>query len=318
LPNSPKLRERLQVNGYKHFSKVSAAGPQTSHILQKLNKSSDFKIIHKFEFDPYLCDYSCLTGLKLTLKRLKYIKTRTLEIRRMDQDSQREMNNIKTIGWILSKLKTLRKIRIEFPSSTNLDGSQVLAIYSSLRRCYLLKSLEWVVVESPLSAGEYYGIYGLLMQNLKKLEHYKEYTSIKNGIASFDWQDLEKLGDFPKVPQIKHIEMMYSISKEWSHIGEKGDIGDEMVQQYIRSHTGLETFQLQFIKTPFQSQESLEILQCLASLVHFRHLEYEFLNCGIGDVDIAVFAYGLSKIPQLKYLRFKVIQFALFSEIVDS
>jgi len=84
LPNSPNIRARLRLNAYKNFSKISAAGPQTLQVLQKIKESSSLKMTYKFEFDPYFCDESCLTELNIVLKKIKTIKQLSLIIRRYE------------------------------------------------------------------------------------------------------------------------------------------------------------------------------------------------------------------------------------------
>jgi len=307
IPNSPKLRIKLRANGYKNFSKLAAAGPYTFQTLQNIDKSSSLKFVQKFEFDPYLCNDSYFTELKIALKKLKTVKQIYLTIRRLNQNIN-EVNNLKSIGSALSKLQRLRKIRVEFPSISNLEEPHTLAIYNSLRKCYLLKSLEWIVVESPHMSAQYFQVFMRLMTSLRKLEHYKDYMTIKKGIPSCTEEDLQQYNDSPKVPHLKHLEMMYSVTKEWSHMGEDGDLGYEMFKQYLHSHTGLQSFKLQLIKTACNSQDLLNIMPCFTSLVHLKRLDFEFLNCGIGDIEVAMFVYGLSLIPQLKYVRLKVIQ----------
>ena len=76
-------------------------------------------------------------------------------------------------------------------------------------------------------------------------------------------------------------------------------------------------------------QDILSLLKSFVSLVHFRHLEFEFLkyeiiqlislfpSCAIGDTELVAFAYGLSRLPQLKYVRLKILQLNLtFSSLI--
>jgi len=52
IPNEKKMRTRLAVNGYKHFSKLSACGEDTPLTLGNVSRSRNLKYIRKFEFDP--------------------------------------------------------------------------------------------------------------------------------------------------------------------------------------------------------------------------------------------------------------------------
>jgi len=93
-----------------------------------------------------------------------------------------------------------------------------------------------------------------------------------------------------------------------SEIGENGDIGIELFSRYMECHTNLESFKGKFIRSRFLYQDIMALLQSFGSLPHFKHLDLEVLNCQIGDTELVAFVYGLSKIPQLKSVSFKVIQ----------
>jgi len=307
LPNSPKIRAKLGVNAYKNFSKVSASGPHSLQILQKIKKSSNSKIAYTFEFDPYLCDESCLTELVTVLKKIKTIKKLSLTIRRLNHFN--EFNNIRAICLILSKLLRLRKLRIELPSTSNIAEIHILTIYRALKKCYTLKSLEWVIVESPLLSEEYFQIFLLLMRKLRKLEYYKDYMTTKDGIPNNDYSfNSNKINNIPKRPQLKHLDLMHSAPKEWSSMADHGDDNHDFLIQYFSSYPGLESYKLKLVKTSFQSQDMLLLSKCFVSFVNLRHFDIEFLNCEIDDLKFGICMYSLSQIPQLKYIRFKIIQ----------
>jgi len=248
LTNSPGTRTKFKLYGYKNFSKLSAAGPYTLQTLQNIIRTPHLRIIQNFEFDPYLCDDSYLTELKLALKKLKTVKKINLVIRRLSNNSPRETERLKAIGSNLSKLLRIRKIRVEFPKTSNLEECHILTLFSSLQKSYLLKSLEWIIVESPLLSAKYYRVFNFLMKKLRKLEHSKEYISLKEGIPNSDVNDPEILSEVPKLSQIKYVEIMYSVSKEWSQIGDNGDLGNQIINQYLIGHTALEGHKLKVIK----------------------------------------------------------------------
>jgi len=57
----------------------------------------------------------------------------------------------------------------------------------------------------------------------------------------------------------------------------------------------------------------MALFQGLKKLAHFTQIKFEVLNCEIHDTELVAFVYGLSLIPQLKYVQFKVIQSSPFS-----
>jgi len=308
IPNSSKLRTRLRVNGYKNFTKIPAAGPNTQQILQNIKNSSCLKFATKLEFDPYLCNLSCLTELSPVLKKLKNIKQLSLILRRLNNNDSNETNRLQGIGSNFPKLLRLRRVRLEFPSNSNIDESQGHILYRALTKCYLLKSLEWIIVESPPLSTEGLKVFMTLMRKLRKLEYYKDYTTIAKGISNTDFYELLNYGDLPKIPQIKHFELTYSAPKDWSSMGENGDESNKVIKQYIERHINMEMFKLQLIRTSFMAEDILNLFQAFVPLANFKHLKFEFLSCGLGDMELAAFIYGLSQIPQLKYFQLKIIQ----------
>jgi len=54
------------------------------------------------------------------------------------------------------------------------------------------------------------------MKKLRKLESYKDYLTIKNGIPNAEFTDPQNsYPSFPKMPKMKNLEIMYSLAKEW-------------------------------------------------------------------------------------------------------
>jgi len=52
LLNSCKLKEHFRLKGHKIFAKLSASGPETSTILNNVEKLRSIKMVSNFEFDP--------------------------------------------------------------------------------------------------------------------------------------------------------------------------------------------------------------------------------------------------------------------------
>jgi len=306
LPNSAEFRAKFQAYGYKHFSKISAAGPHTPQILNSIRMSICPKMVHKFEFDPYLCDLSCLSQLNIVSKKLRTMKQVTVVIRRLDDPS--ELNKMNGIGRNIAKLPRLTKLKIEFPSNSNIGEGYMIPFHHTLRKCYLLKFLEWIVVESPLLSPEYLGTFIVLMKKLKKLESFKDYMTLKKGALSAEFFNVENMSAFPKIPRIRNLEMIYSSCKDWAQMGEEGYFATQIMKQYISSHPSLERFKVRLIRNSFFAQDTLEFMKTFALMPHFRHLDFEFLNCSLSDDELALFFYGLTFIRQVKYVCLKVIQ----------
>ena len=54
-----------------------------------------------------------------------------------------------------------------------------------------------------------------LLWKLRKLESHKDYFSIKEGLPNADLYDPQNAEKIPQRPNIKNLEITYSVSKEW-------------------------------------------------------------------------------------------------------
>ncbi len=65
-------------------------------------------------------------------------------------------------------------------------------------------------------SSKYYTGFVEFWKKLRKLESYKDYITIKNGIPNAELYDPEKCySRLPKLVKMKNLEIMYSIAKEW-------------------------------------------------------------------------------------------------------
>jgi len=87
-----------------------------------------------------------------------------------------------------------------------------------------------------------------LLWKLRKLESHKDYFSFKEGLPNADLYDPQNSEKIPLRPNIKNLEITYSVSKEWSSIGENGDIGTELLTCYLASHINLENCKLRMVR----------------------------------------------------------------------
>jgi len=308
LPNSSTLRKRIQINQYKNFSKISAAGPHSLRILKHLRNSSC--VTQKVEFDPYLCDSSYLTELSFVLKRFRSIKQLYLIIRRFENNGLDEM---KKISPNIYKLVRLEKITFEFPSLPNIKEEHILAMHHTLKKCYSLKYFGWTVTEGPVTSVKYYESFLKLMKRLVKLESFQEYIAIKKGTLNYGVEDSKGFQNPPKLRKIKYIEMTYSAGKEWSGMNESGDVGTQLFANYVASYVDVERMKCKLRKSSFSSQDILIWMKSFTSMLSLKHLDVELLRCEIGDIELTAIAYGLFQNKHLKSIRLKFIQKTLIS-----
>lgn len=306
LPNSPKIRKKLKINRYKNFSKISASGPNTLQILKHLRNSSYSTITHKFEFDPYFCDSSCLTELNFALKKLKSIKNFSLILRRFAKDDG--VDQLNRISPNIYKLMRLQKIKLEFPSTSNIEEEHILAMHCTLRKCYLLKSFNWTVTEGPILSVKYFESFLKLMKRLVKLEAFREYFALKKGDTKYGVECSQSFQNPPKFSKIKNLELNYSADQQWSGMSDNGDLSTELLACYVSRYVRAENFKCRLRKNYISAQDAFIWMKSIASMPSLKHFDIELLNCEIGEMELMTIAYGLSQSTKIKSVCFRFLQ----------
>jgi len=63
---------------------------------------------------------------------------------------------------------------------------------------------------------QYFHAYIAVMKKLRKLESYKDYITVKNGITNNDLFDAQHdLLSLPKIRKMKNLQIIYDVAKEW-------------------------------------------------------------------------------------------------------
>jgi len=137
IQNDKRMRTRLTVNGYKHFSKLSACGEDTPLTLGNFIKSRNIKYIRKFEFDPYLCEKSHIKLLGKAIEKLKNIHDINLVLRRLDYVNESDL-----LEPVMIRMNKLKKFRLELNRLENLHDEGFIKLARTFGGLYSLRECE--------------------------------------------------------------------------------------------------------------------------------------------------------------------------------
>jgi len=310
LANSPYERNRLQITGYKHFSKISASGKGTYKVLRYMRQSQNLKTINALEFDPYLCDSSFLTDLTQALKKFRKIKNFNLVIPRVDRKNE---SNI--LYPFIRKLRALTRLRLDVPSPENINEDGLAKLLAAFRRLYLLKFLETKFTNIAEPSNKFEMQLMECNRHHQKLEELVSYHSVKKGTIKEEYNYALPYKLYC-IPTMKKLNIVCSVSSEWASRSGDGSLPtEELCLEFITQFPNLEEFSVKFINSITESDDLLGALTVMGKMPHLKTLTYESLNCRMGDLEMMTVLFGLTKMPNIKNLCFKVIQHPSVSEM---
>jgi len=153
VPNSDNFRYKLLVRGHKYISKFVVSNTESPRTLKKLLKSTSLKDINSLEFDPYLCEESCIKPLSKTLKKFRRIRNVNLTIRRVDED-----NETNYLCPFLYRMLRMKRFYIEFPETIGIEEKGLINISKAIAKCHSMKTLghKFINVPSATCKSELY------------------------------------------------------------------------------------------------------------------------------------------------------------------
>jgi len=301
LLNSSRLRQRLQVDGYKFFAKLPAAGPDSAKILNGIRRSRCIKFVKNFEFDPYLCDHSQINRLRRICHPIKDLTHLNLVIRRVDSS-----NEIESLSPFIARFLRIKSLRIEFPCTQNTEENNFVRLYRAIGKCTNLRSFERKAIGMTEETLRSALAFDNCLHRLKRLEKLKIYEALQKGaIKNNDCAEIT-----PKARKIhaRNIDMTFSSVGEWGSKGIEKDIQMENFATLAQKVPQVERVRFQIIKTAVNYEDVLEFFEICALIPSLIHIEYELLNSQISDMEIGAIVHGLIKAPKFKYFSLKVIQ----------
>jgi len=242
-----------------------------------------------------------------------------LVVRRVDFPHELE-----TIAPFVSRLSRLRSFRVEFPRTENVHENGFIQLYKAIGNCSQLRSFEWKGIEMAVRSPRFGLIAHNALQCLKWLKNYKVYDTLKKGALVRNHATESEKSDKPLKQRNtrKRVtnegqtrDLTFFSTGEWAdkEVKETVEIVDKDMQIKLMKKAaqmllGLEKMRFLRIKTLANFEEIVNFFTYAAYLTTLTHLETQYLNCQISDMEVLAFADGLPKAKQLKYFSLKVIQ----------
>jgi len=300
--NSCKTRKRFRLEGHKYFAKLSASGPETAKILKSIKKPISIKFLRSFEFDPYLCDKSHINDLRKICPRIKEARRTNFVIRRVNTSDELE-----TLSPFIARFLRVISFRIEFPNTQNVGEKGLLQLHKAIRNFSFLQSFERVDANMPERSEQYRIKESKYTHQHPDLESIKYYGIVQKGTLRNEIIDQKQTPKIYKFPRIKFLDATFSVPGEWANMGIENDLNEQLTKSFD-GFPQLQVLRLKLIKTMSNYHEILNILTAVSTLQNIHHLDFEYLNCRISDMEVIAFVQGIVKITQLKSFRLKVIQ----------
>jgi len=310
LANSSYTRNRLQIYGYKNFSKVSAVGKGTQKVLSHIKHSQNLKTVQALEFDPYLCDSSYLKDFVRALNKLKDLKGVNIIVRRVDRTNE---SNI--LLPFIKRLAKLKALRIEVPSTENLNEDGLINFLRIVKKCYKLRRLETKFVNTAETSNNFEFQFMECNQYHKYLEELNMFHSVKKGTLKEEYNYSAPFLNY-RLPLLKKLSIVCSVSSEWeSKTGENSNLAESYCSEWMARFPNIEEMTMKFINA-MDTNEIVSGFSILTTIPHLKTLNYEALSCRIGDMELMAILFGITKMKQIKNLNFKLIQRSTVSEMV--
>jgi len=312
IQNDKKMRQRLAVFGYKHFSKLSACGEDTPLTLEKISKPHNMRYIRKFEFDPYLCEKSHMKALCKALKKFKDLSDVNLVIRRLDY-----VNESDRLQHVLPRLFRLDKVRLEMTRIENMDDDGMINFGKTFGKLYSMKECEQIMVGMD-HISQYASIHWKKYGN--KLILCKKFKKRLNKaiLCKFDPVMREKEDEFMrKIKPCKHLTEMiirFTMPQGWLSMSTDVDESSASHFKMIALQKKLERLHISFCGNPVPLETIQALGEAVPDLACLKTLSIEFLNSRLSENEIVVFAQLLLELKPLENLTFKVIQYPNVSE----
>jgi len=296
-----KLDKKLTVHGCKYFQKVAALGQDTPKILEHIRKLSNLKYVRSFEFDPYLCEESCLNYLERVLDR---IKGRTKDINIFIRRVQGKEEIRKISKGLVKQDNRMTKLRIEISSTEKLYEKDLRPIGRAVSMRQRLKSLEMNVICLPNIGQNGFKQLVYKLRKLQKLDHLKLFP-----YAFYSPQNeyKDKVVRFPKL-KVKSFTIKMACKSNWTSMT---DGEAQFLPVYIES-LGNALNPIKFAYTihnlPTSTEAIYSLSQLMPKLSKTKSFFLELENNKLNEAELMLLANGIRKAIQIEELTFKFIE----------
>jgi len=199
----------------------------------------------------------------------------------------------------------------------NVHDNGLVELYKAIGNCSHLRTLEWRTIEMPDKSLRFAQVSENTNQCLRLLRNRKIYETLKKGAHRSNAAETEKLEKPLKIRKIRRraspesmtLDLTFASTGEWAN---KEIIDKEKLRELMKGLAaivlGLEKFRICKIKTPSNFEDIINFLTLISYVTTLYHVEFDYLNCQLSDMEVMAFAHGLTKAKQLKYFSLKVIQ----------
>jgi len=304
LQNSPIMREKFVIHGYKYFSKVSAAGQSTPQVLKGIKRSQNLKYIRNFEFDPYLCDESYIGLLSQALARLKHTKIIKMFIRRLN-----ESEDLSRLIPQVARLSRLYQFGIELPKTKNINDQAMMGIGEMLGKCFSVQVLDIATLNLENISESAHLNCSKNSKRLIKVRHMRrtmQKTEILND-SCFRKKNISP-SIFRRI-QVKSIHLNLGMPTSWVSMSTELDATSMLFLKALAWHLDLKSLSLRFTGNPIVL-ETLQILkETIPKIQSLRHFSLEFLNSRITESEMFEMVQMVPQLTHVEEFTFKVLQY---------
>jgi len=304
LQNSPIMREKFVIHGYKYFSKVSAAGQSTPQVLKGIKRSQNLKYIRNFEFDPYLCDESYIGLLSQALARLKHTKIIKMFIRRLN-----ESEDLSRLIPQVARLSRLYQFGIELPKTKNINDQAMMGIGEMLGKCFSVQVLDIATLNLENISESAHLNCSKNSKRLIKVRHMRrtmQKTEILND-SCFRKKNISP-SIFRRI-QVQSIHLNLGMPTSWVSMSTELDATSMLFLKSLAWHLDLRSLSLRFTGNPIVL-ETLQILkETIPKIQSLRHFSLEFLNSRITESEMFEMVQMIPQLTHIEEFTFKVLQY---------
>jgi len=184
----------------------------------------------------------------------------------------------------------------------------------AIGNCTFLRSLEWIDVNMPERSEEWRKGDQHYQSRLRCLENLRYSGIVQKGTLKNEKLNQGQTSKAYKFPKVKNVYAVFSIPGEWANMGIGNDFDEMHLTQVLEGFPQLQVLKVKIIKTMSNYQDIINTFTGMSNLQNIHHLEFEYLNCRLSDIEIIAFVHGLMKVKQLKYFSLKIIQNSDISE----
>lgn len=254
-----------------------------------------------------LCDHSHIQPLRRICHKIKGTKRLNLVIRRVETSDELE-----SLCPLIARFSRVQSIRTEFSNTQNVPDNGFIKLHQAIGNLSFLKSYERRDINMPERSKKVVEAGLVSFSRLRLLENIQVYGALKKGAIKDEISQPPKWNHSIKLKRVKTINVASSVSGQWADMGLEKDHNVQMLIHTFKRMPQLEKMRVKSIKALLNYEDTINFFTAISQLKNFYHLECEFLNCRLSDMEVVAYVHGLMNVKQIKYFSLKVIQYFLF------